>query len=325
MKGIDLAVFTESLYPVDSEFNAKPIFPVRRYLVQLGIPADTETTYADWRVSNACYNMRLSQLSELSFDELCKLKYSSIFMMHETVRALFEEDPQYEIVRKIQSSMWRWGCGSGVWNEVVDAYDRIRHFNLGNLPDFSVRLDYTHNFNEMGRSRFANIFLDGVFGLLIYHRGIHVMTIGFSVISGKTILLQQVQLVERKGNRFLFKLPQNRVEFAIGLFKRNFPGYTIAVVDGKALSDKYIKEYRDFESRAKKRFIESAAVFQVGPPTAIQFSRFLMNETDYRDIREKREHLEEDQSRLQALYRNTGRYVQGQSLRLNKLLHHCVS
>src|SRR3546814_1923886 len=57
--------------------------------------------------------------------------------------------------------------------------------------------------------------LDGVFAYLVQYKGEHVMTLGFSLINDRQILLQQVQLKNRTGNRWLFRFPENRLEFII--------------------------------------------------------------------------------------------------------------
>src|SRR3546814_4012996 len=76
--------------------------------------------------------------------------------------------------------------------------------------------------------------LDGVFAYLVQYKGEHVMTLGFSIINDRQILLQQVQLKNRTGNRWLFRFPENRLEFIIDKFRSAFRGYRIHIVDGKS-------------------------------------------------------------------------------------------
>lgn len=190
------------------------------------------------------YRLPIKAFESFSFDELCKLQYSSIFMMEESVRELFETDTHYEIIRKIKSSMWRWDFSPGNWNEIVDAYNNIRNFSFVDNPNVEIRLDYTTYYNQYGYSKFARVFLDGVFGFLIYYKGEHVLTIGFSILSKKRILIQQIQSAKVKGNRFLYTLPQNKTEFVLDIFLKNFPGYKLFLINGSSLVKKTISDYK---------------------------------------------------------------------------------
>ncbi len=164
----------------------------------------------------------------LSLDEMCKVRFSTRTMMQQSVEDAFKGEPRYAVYHKITSSMWRWGCGRPAWNEVVDVYEGIRRFDFGH-SDFEVTLDHSTSFNECGYSEHSRTFLDGVFGYLVHHRGEHVMTLGFSVMSGRRLLIQQVQLRNRRGNRWLFKLPRNHLEHAVERFRESFPRHRLYI------------------------------------------------------------------------------------------------
>jgi hypothetical protein len=138
--------------------------------------------------------------------------------------------------------MWRWSYSKGTWNEIVDAYNALRTFTLNLGPDFDVVLDYTTYHNERGYSKHSRTFLDGAFGYLVTYKGKHVMTIGFSILAGKKVLIQQVQLKEPQGNRWLYKLGMHRTDFALEAMKRCFNGYQIYLVEGKSA---YRRLYRE--------------------------------------------------------------------------------
>jgi hypothetical protein len=256
------------------------------------------------------YQLPLQAFSEFSFDDLCKLHYSSFIMMDQSVRDIFDNDPRYEIVRKIESSMWRWSMSREQWNEVVDAHERIRNFRFVDNPDFDIRLDYTTSTNEFGRAKFTRMFIDGVFAILVYYKRQHVMTISFSILKDRTLLVQQIQSVKRTGNRWLYKLPKNRVEFVIDLFIKNFPAYQLYLIDGKYLIQRLLRNYERLLGLARATLAED------------QRRLDKCNETEkediLRDLRNGNEnceslirtiaHLEADKDRLVSFYRNIGRF-----------------
>ncbi|WP_413460691.1 hypothetical protein [Herbaspirillum huttiense] len=243
---------------------------------------------------------------QLSFDQICKARYSEVFMMHSSVEQAFETNPEFLIVQKIANSMWRWGGGAGVWNEVVDAYDGLRCFSLG-VAGFEIRLDWTTGFNERGYSREARIYLDGVFGFLVYYRGEHVLTLGFSFMAGHRLLVQQIQLAKRKGNRFLFKLPRNRVEFAIQCFGNAFPLHRLCLADGGDICLTSLRSYQRAHSSASSR---------------------LARKYDVRDEQERCEferriaHLEADLPRIAELYKEAGAFTRAAEFVVNGIRHY---
>lgn len=262
--------------------------------------------------SSIASHLPLAALSALSFDQLCKVHYSSLFMMDQSVCDLFEKSQEHILVRKIESSMWRWGFSRGKWNDVVAAHVGIRNFDLG-LEDFEVRLDHTTYVNECGYSEHSRTFLDGVFAYLVHYRGEHVMTIGFSVAADRRILIQQVQLVNRRGNRFLFRMPTNRLEHIIACFAAAFPGHDLYVVDGRAVGTKSLRSYEDALARAKRRLVNMRAGDAYSPVEEIA------------TLEKKAAHLRADLPRLEAQYGETGRYQRGAVLAMNSLDHYLLA
>ncbi len=180
-----------------------------------------------------------------TFEELVKIRASTIISLSNSLESLFKNNLDYYLIEKIRSSMWRWGSGdvSREWNVLAEAYEGIRNFSFG-LPEFDVTLNYTTGYHPRGWSTFdRDVYLDGTFGFMIHYRGVHVMTIGFAVARGGKLLITQVQLRKPKGNRFLYKLPMNRVAYAVMLMKQHFPTFKTYLIDGDSLLREYIASF----------------------------------------------------------------------------------
>lgn len=329
MKGLKLSSLTGELKKVEKKFQDKPASTFKSPSRKISEFWKRQAKERGLGKSFLEYYPRLPlpALSKFSFDELCKMKYSSIFMMHDTVGKLFETKARYEVVRKIISSMWRWGCGGDVWNELVDAYEHIRNFVFSDDPNFEIRLDHSTYYNEYGYAKYSRLFIDGVFAYLVYYKKKHVMTIGFSIMEGRRVLIQQVQGAERSGNRYLYRLPANRLEFVIELFQINFPNYKLYVIDAKFLVGKTLRDYRNLLERTKNRqerlLIEVAS--STGAKKADASKELAETKEDVLVINEKINHLKEDAERLGAFYRNTGRFeLDSEKFIVNNLVHYGV-
>lgn len=314
MKGYPLTMFTDELTRVPDQFQEKP---AGTFDIEKAIGHDV----MDWAKRRHCETDsetligRLPVevfLKRLSFDQLCKYKYGRIFTMDRSVDDMFRDDPKYALFYKIKSSMWRWGYGSGVWNEVVDAYDCIRRFAIPR-EGFEVRLDLTTGLNPYGYSREADVFLDGVFGFLVYYKGEHVMTLGFSLMEGRRLLVQQVQLTQRKGNRFLFKLPANRVEFFLQCFADAFPQHELCIADGSDIGKKSLSSYK----HRLEQVIEELAA---DPKPKQSDEKEYLEEKAY--LEAKIEHLTADFDRVAAVYANTGKFSRANQFEVLDIRHY---
>ena len=309
MRGIALTDLTRSLSKVSVHRQAKPAVQIKNLKERLstGVTTYCERDYYEDDIVETYYRLPLRCFADFSFDELCKLKYSSQIMMDSSVCTLFENDAnEYRVVEKIRSSMWRWGAGRNVWNEVVDAHNGIRTFTLDLGPEFDVHLDYTTGNNPFGYSEHERLFLDGVFGFLIHYRGRHVMTIGFSIMARRVLLLQQVQLKEARGNRFLYQLPTPYLPYVITRMKAAFPRHTINVIDGQDLVNKTTQDY----TRALQ-WADSNGSDDRAHSTA---------------LRAALEHLHKDRNRIEQFYQNISPFTfTGKSNYTNHLTHHEVA
>jgi len=328
MKGLKLDSFKAELKKVSLRYK-RPIYAIRNVASKFSGKLDLIKSHFDnFSFTKHCYRLPINLLSGLTFDELCKINYSSSFVMDDSVEKLFKKNYQYEIVRKIKSSMWRWGYGRDVWNEVVDAYDCIRHFTFTNIPHFEIRLDYSTYSNERGYSKYSRTFLDGVFAFLVYYKEEHVMTIGFSIVAGKIVLLQQVQLAQRRKNRFLYKLPSNRLEFIVGLFRQNFPEHSIYLTDGKSLSERILSDYRNNLNNSLAQCEQyKKDLKKIKGKTRTPYRKWLKETTeDCEVLKNKIAHLENDGERLKSFYGNAGAYIinKGASIELNRIIYHQI-
>lgn len=340
MSGMPLDFYVDELRKVPVHLNHNPVAAfdaldkvgpaARAYIAAHQCePASVETLRT----------LPLRGFARLSLDEICKIRHSTTYTMEDDVENAFRKDPRFMIVNKIKSSMWRWGLMTAGWNEIVDAYDGLRSFDLG-VPGFTVTLDHTEGHNACGWGEYSSTYLDGVFAMLVHHKGEHVMTIGFSFACTRKVLVQQVQLKKPRGNRWLFKMPGNRMETVIDAMTRAFPRHRVFVVDGGSVARKNLETYgkgadrlrvrRDHIAEALKRRI--AADFASGG--ALEHSRtFDEVVEEEREIEERQtrldgkvEHLSGEVVRLDAFYADTGRFARrGKPLRINHLDHYAIA
>jgi hypothetical protein len=323
--GIHPGTYHEDLHKVAVHLNRHP---VRSFDAWNRIGAQARA-YVEARFDRnpdfekIAHNLPIDAFGQLTLDELCKVRHSSKYMMDKSVEELFEAKPEFAIIEKISNSIWRWGIRDRLWNEVVDAYNGIRSFDLG-LPGFKVLVDHTTYHNKRGWSKHSGTYLDGVFAFLVLHQGKHVMTIGFSIMGGRRILLQQVQTKHRKGNRWLFRMPSNKIEFIIDRLKTAFRRHRIYVIDGKEASLKTIADY-SASMRAEQKRLEAIQerISTLSPKTEETAIRSAQSARAEIAMLEGRiDHLSADAPRIASLYADTGRYTRRRTIQVNGLLHH---
>lgn len=285
-----------------------------------GEPADVP------KISATTSRIPMNLYRSLSLDELCKVRFSCTFMMQRCVEDAFEAEPRLAIYQKIVNGMWRWGCGRPTWNEIVDAYDAIRGFDMG-IPGFEVTLDHTTSTNESGCGEHSRTYLDGVFGYLVHYRGEHVMTLGFSIMEGRRVLLQQVQLKSRRGNRWLFRLPRNYLEHVIDRFRDSFPGHGLFLVDGHDVIGRSLSSYRSELARAEEFQAETEQRLRkaADQDTAYYERRMVSRAAEIERLRKAVAHAEPEVERLGAFYASTGRYRRGEAVTVNRLRHYAIA
>lgn len=175
----------------------------------------------DFRFNDHYYQLPSECFKHFSKEDKFRLYFGTFIMLHPTFQDHLNTISEFEVVSKLKNSQWRYGFGQD-WNTIVRSYNGLRKFQFGD--GFEVRIDMSTGCNERGFSRYERVFLDGVFGFLIYYKGQHVLTIGFSFADRNRVLIQQVQLRNKKGNRFLYKLPCNVLDYSIERMKEAFEG-----------------------------------------------------------------------------------------------------
>ncbi|MES2749495.1 MAG: hypothetical protein V4606_03815 [Patescibacteria group bacterium] len=318
MIGLELSVLTSDLHKVREEYVTNPVRSIENVTEKLARSKQyIEAYYSSFDFYSQFHELPLNELSDFTFEDLCKMRFSSAKIMDRTVDEVFEKDPNHEVVRKIQSSWWRWGVGKGTWNELVDVYNGIRSYSLGLPPEFELRLDYTTGYNQFGYSKYARTFIDGVFAFLVYHRQKHVMTVSFSVMENRRLLIQQVQLTNPSGNRWLYQLPTARLEFIITAFERSFPNYTLYMIDGASLVNKTLADYQSCINRVQD-WLERNEVVPEGITSATRRHDKL---NELAEVTDGYEHLKDDLPRIAQLYAQCGKYALSKQLVVNQMIH----
>ena len=217
--------------------------------ISVDLPGDCFKWQDHWR--NIPYEL-LRQVFTIS--ELCCLWQDEIVMsrLSEHIR---ENEP---ILHKVGNSLFHYGEKRGRdYNALVDGVNGLRALST-DLPGFDFRITYTWSYEAQGTAQHKipckadpekdYIWLDSVFGLMVYYKGEHVLTIGFS-IADNGIRVSQVQLRSKKGNRFLYHLGCHYFDWAIDVLGRAFGHENLWLVTGDSALDAVIKAYKVWEPK----------------------------------------------------------------------------
>lgn len=149
-----------------------------------------------------------------------------------------------------------WQCGyEQDYAALVRSFDGLRRLSFA---DMKARLAYVWKYNMQGyaeqrpdlvesadkRSPGSDsyVWIDGAFGLFVYDSaGKHVLTIGFNVAE-EGVLVAQVQVREKRGNRWLYKLGAHYLDIAIDGMAKAFDG-NVWLVDGVSAASAVRKSY----------------------------------------------------------------------------------
>jgi hypothetical protein len=268
--------------------------------------------------------------ARFSFDELSKTFFSAGYMTDE-LRRQYDPCPNspftpHMLIEKIRLSIWRWGCGHRDWNEVVDGWNGIRSFDLG-VPGFEVELDYTPWHHRRGVGVHSETYLDGCFAYVVRWKGEHVLTLGFSLARDRRLLVQQIQTKTRKGNRWMFRFPANRVEHILSRFAAAFPNHSLHIVDGASVAEANLRSYAatiksDLEAERKYRAWAKTTDSAASRADYLKEARKLRARRP--GLRDKVAFLKSDLPRLEAMYAQTGGFARIDSYTSNDLVHHQV-
>lgn len=241
--------------PLDVGLHRIKIASHRKYISER---YDSEYTDRKFNWKQHWYHLPLVILRQaFSTNELCRLAYESVISC--PIHDELHYDPNFRVIGKIHSSLWHWSHGRPNYNHVPYWYNALTRFDFG-IADTQVRLDYATYHNEFGHSKYTRTYVDGAFAYLVYYKGEHVLTIGFSV-SCYGLLISQIQMKHKKGNRWLFKLPKHYVEYVVQKMAEAYHDTPIWLVDGLSLADRirnsYRKEDRHHFTEEKSRHVAS--------------------------------------------------------------------
>lgn len=78
---------------------------------------------------------------------------------------------------------------------------------------------------------------------MLHHKNKHVLTLSFSIASGRRLLIQQIQTKNRRRNRWLYTLKKPLIAHAIACFRKAFPKHTLFLVNPEDLTRKSLDSY----------------------------------------------------------------------------------
>lgn len=326
--GHPLSTFDDVLHKVDAAFDADPVASfdpwdhmdpwVHRYVVAMGHEPDIGFMEVHTQLQSEAFE-------NLSFQQMSMLHHSGSTYMAEAIRKRREEDPRWAILHRIKKSAWHWTAGfSGRigWNDLVDAHASIRSFDIA-VDGFETTLDWNLYAGARGTGIGSGVWLDGCFAYLVHHRGRHVMTLGFSITTDRRVLVQQIQNASRRGNRWLFSFPKNRVEHVIDRFRTAFPGFVVMLADGGDVANHSLTGYRD-ELRLQTKERRRCAVALRGGVGDLEHHRERRAQCSLhaRAAAEKLAHIRAELPRLDAFYADAGRYRRGHVVTSNGFRHY---
>ena len=269
--GLDLSRITERLNPVDGQFNDCPI---EHCLAMDG--GDYAKVWDRWFPHNECRlgwsgdvwksgsSLLPEEVGNLSFDRKVRIWESTVISTDWAYQASYEEnpaiqssvfrvrnpvfDPNWRVFGKVGSSVWRWSCKKD-FNTSVHAFNAIPNFR----PDgFEVLFDHASHHNERGYAAYnRNHFYDGPLAYVLHWKGKPVAVTSFAIMKGMKLGITQVQMINRKGNRFLYKVDLK--ESILDAYRAAFVGFEVCLVTGDSLARSIEKQYRNCLSDVVKR------------------------------------------------------------------------
>lgn len=212
-----------------------------------------------------------------SFEELMKLRHGEVIM------STFGEwfDVHHPFLRKILFAHWHYGCDND-WNMLVRHLEGFKRIAI-DLPDFEVKIVHTRSINQCAwayADGLRDLYLDASFGLLIYYKGEHVLTVGFAPCR-YGVLVAQAQLRRHKGNRFLFKLPRHYLDIGLDILSRAFADEPIWLINGESSVEATLQNYggaittidKEVADRMTSLYNRPLEAFRRGPESIKQDNR----------------------------------------------------
>lgn len=184
--------------------------------------------YADWTWEQRWNRIDVDILQRaFSLDELTRIWVGSVIMSD--LSKWFEE--QHPALEKVRHSLWHHRAYDGACNHLVSS---VRGLKRIAWPGGEVRLAYCSKYRGDGPAENLSgddqIWLDNDLAALIHVGGRHVLTVGFGVGAG-AVYVSQVQLREKNGNRWLYRLDGHYLDVALHMISSAFAG-DVWLVDG---------------------------------------------------------------------------------------------
>jgi hypothetical protein len=188
--------------------------------------------------------------NKVSFEAVVRAWYANPHVFDTQVLGYFRMNPAFRIVEKIRTSFELYGARSDAvtWNTCVHVYNTLQQL-IAPGPSFDVTIDWVKADSISGFSQKANVYLDGIFGILIHYKGKHVLTIGVSFTSYGEVLVHQIQMKHSRGNRFLFQCSPHYMVYFSKWLKNSFSGLSVYCIDVKHLVSVLSGRYYDEAAR----------------------------------------------------------------------------
>ncbi len=258
-KGVPVEWFTLELKPVPDDMTKMPVLSIENpydklrvceaEIRQWRVCADDRRPLEeiiDWSDNHSRCSLDLWQLSGFSVDEMLKIAFSSgtttdwyDWMLPKEGGAFTRYEnwfdiPELQLFHRISHSWWLWNthCKDN-WNDMVAYYEAFKRFDFG-VAGMRTRLDWSTYYNSHGYSQYTREYLDGEIGFMVYDAKDELaLKIAVSPVGDRGLVINQVQLAKKKGNRWLFKLPKPVLAYAIERIAAAFPGFKLWLQDGK--------------------------------------------------------------------------------------------
>lgn len=252
MQGIDPATIPYTIDPVPHEFREEPhrlVVDIEAKIRRVAFDVIEEHWGRGhdepdaFRWSESWHHLDYDDLwRAFSAQELYRLWVGS-FLESRLSRHVEEHEP---LLWKVSNSLWQYGSVRDI-NTLSAHVEGLKRLHV-NLPGFDLRITHSRSINTHGTAEHVEpyLYLDASFGVLLYYRGEHVLTCGFA-LSKEGVLVAQVQLRQKKGNRWLYKLPAHYVDFMLDVIGDAFGRDRVWLVDGKSAVEAVHKSYAKAE------------------------------------------------------------------------------
>lgn len=200
---------------VDPESRVRGLPSFQAYHKRQGFLMD-EKDYFTW---DRCHrDIPIAILLEaFTMDELLRLHADDF--IQSTISEWIQKE--HFLLWKIENCLWQFEGGKRDPRPVAWGVNGLKRLSV-DLPDFEIAVTHTMFYHRWGLTEhIEDLWIDAPMAALIYYRGEHVLTCSFA-IRKRSIFVSQVQLRKKTGNRFLFKLKQHVLDFALDILARAF-------------------------------------------------------------------------------------------------------